>query len=726
MARTARFLLYALLIWAPLPLASNRAIVWVVNGLVAALILCIFLIGEYTAKSAREVDWRPAAWTLAGITVWTAWMVIQALPIAPPALHHPVWSYLGSDIPGVRGAISVNPTSTWTTIAEFVPMVLLGLVSFRLAMDHKRARTLLAVVVFATTLVALVGLISFFSGFEIVSLLDTAHYEGYLTATFVGRAAAASYFAIGIVAAAALIAGGIESARTERGRPVFTAIWDSSIYILAFLVLLVALLETGSRGGLIAAVVGLLVVVALAAPPARGFAARAMVVILVAAGLAVLMWLFGERLFERLSEGVGDQDRLMVYRETIQMILARPILGHGAGTFGDVYPMFQGPGDHNLVWLRTHSTYLQAAAELGIPIFAVTVLTLLFVLGVILRGLSHRTEPAPAALAALGVAVGLALQSAIDFSVQLQAVALTVVVLLGAGMGEAIASRRRGASVADRDKERAGEVPGGVRPQFQRVNVTIPTTRAGNGSDGATEAGMIPDGRRVYVFGDLHGRLDLLIRLREAILRDRAKSAPATVQVIGLGDFIDRGPESRQVIETLMSDTFECSTAFIRGNHEQMLLDFLEGAEAGPMWVRNGAMATLQSYGVDVSDFTVEGSRIDYQALQDAFRRALPEDHAAFYTGLPLSLVVGGYFFVHAGARPGIPLHLQKPSDLLWIREGFVDRDAEFERIVVHGHTPVEQPYLGKYRINLDTGAYLTNRLTCLVLETRERRILEI
>jgi serine/threonine protein phosphatase 1 len=179
-----------------------------------------------------------------------------------------------------------------------------------------------------------------------------------------------------------------------------------------------------------------------------------------------------------------------------------------------------------------------------------------------------------------------------------------------------------------------------------------------------------------------------------------------------------------RVIEALTSDFFECDAAYIRGNHEQMLLDFLGDPDAGPAWLRNGARETLRSYGVDLAD--ASGARVDYGKLRTAFRARLPEAHRAFFADLPLSLTVGGYFFVHAGARPGVPLDLQKSSDMLWIRDGFADRDEQFEKVVVHGHTPVDRPYLGKYRINLDTGAYLTNRLSCLVLESRERRILEI
>jgi serine/threonine protein phosphatase 1 len=378
----------------------------------------------------------------------------------------------------------------------------------------------------------------------------------------------------------------------------------------------------------------------------------------------------------------------------------------------------------------------------------VTVATVLLILTVAAKGVLRRVEPTPATLAALAAGAGLAVQSAIDFSVQIQAVAVTAVALLGAGLGEAVAQRRdAGRRDADRPVARPAPRPVPVVPsrfervsvtiptagirataqpssgEFQRVQVTIPTRESAPSTN--APAGTVPEGRRIYVFGDVHGRFDLVQRLRDAILRDRARSAPATVQVIGLGDFIDRGPDSMRVIEALTSDFFECDAAYIRGNHEQMLLDFLDDPEMGSVWLRNGARETLRSYGVDLAD-AESATRVDYGKLRTAFRARLPRAHAAFLADLPLSFVVGGYFFVHAGARPGVPLDQQKSSDMLWIRDGFADRDEQFEKIVVHGHTPVDRPYLGEYRINLDTGAYLTNRLSCLVLESRERRILEI
>jgi serine/threonine protein phosphatase 1 len=179
------------------------------------------------------------------------------------------------------------------------------------------------------------------------------------------------------------------------------------------------------------------------------------------------------------------------------------------------------------------------------------------------------------------------------------------------------------------------------------------------------------------------------------------------------------------VIEALSGDGwFGCPASYLRGNHEQMMLQFIDDPERyGPLWFRNGAAETFRSYVEDGASMIAQPP-VNYRAVCERLVEAMPARHLEWLRTLPARLEDGGYFFAHAGARPGIPLAIQREEDLLWIREGFSDRDAPFEKVVVHGHTPVDQPYFGRYRINLDTGAYFTNRLSCLVLEGPTRRLL--
>jgi serine/threonine protein phosphatase 1 len=235
----------------------------------------------------------------------------------------------------------------------------------------------------------------------------------------------------------------------------------------------------------------------------------------------------------------------------------------------------------------------------------------------------------------------------------------------------------------------------------------------------------VAEGVRVYAFGDVHGRADLLRPLFSAIERQVGRSHLARSVVVGLGDYIDRGGESRAVIEALINGVPGCELVPVRGNHEQMLLDFLEDPKrCGPAWLANGALETLRSYAVEVRKISrLEDDEL--QAIRASLARNLPPGHLLLLQRLPLSYVSGDYFFAHAGVRPGVGFKDQVARDLLWIRDGFADGDEPFEKVVVHGHMPVDQPYLGRYRINLDTGAYFTNRLSCLVLEGTTVSLLE-
>jgi serine/threonine protein phosphatase 1 len=236
----------------------------------------------------------------------------------------------------------------------------------------------------------------------------------------------------------------------------------------------------------------------------------------------------------------------------------------------------------------------------------------------------------------------------------------------------------------------------------------------------------VADGCRVYAFGDLHGRHDLLLRLFATIADDLGQRSTASTFLVGLGDYVDRGPESRSVLETLVTGFTGCTLVCLRGNHEQMLLDFLDDPlRNGRQWFAHGGKETLQSYAIDIGG----GGPPNGPALvsaRDQFARAIPPSHLIFLQRTPLTYTSGDYLFVHAGVRRDTPLHSQSAKDLLWIKRGFSDEDAPFEKFVVHGHTPLERPYFGQHRINLDTGAYLTGRLTCLVLSDTNQQVIEI
>jgi len=231
-----------------------------------------------------------------------------------------------------------------------------------------------------------------------------------------------------------------------------------------------------------------------------------------------------------------------------------------------------------------------------------------------------------------------------------------------------------------------------------------------------------PDRMRVYAIGDVHGRDDLLARLATLIEAD-SQSARGEVVTVFLGDYVDRGPNSAAVVERLASGRFPTPIRALRGNHEATLLRFLGEASVLEYWRSIGGLETLHAYGVDVAK-AMRGR--EYQAARDAFVAVLPSRHRQFLEATELSVVLGDYFFCHAGVRPSAPLSAQSESDLLWIRDGFLSHEQPLGKIIVHGHTPVASPEVTANRINIDTGAFATSTLCCLALEGEERRFLSV
>jgi calcineurin-like phosphoesterase family protein len=237
---------------------------------------------------------------------------------------------------------------------------------------------------------------------------------------------------------------------------------------------------------------------------------------------------------------------------------------------------------------------------------------------------------------------------------------------------------------------------------------------------GSSEA-RIPGGMRIYAIGDLHGRADLLERLLAKIDQDlTAHPIRRAVQVF-LGDYVDRGPSSRDVITRLIDRAHLHETVFLQGNHEVIFQEFLDNPQVFEHWRQFGGLDTLMSYDVKVPLRMTAAQLADLSA---ATYDALPPSHRSFLNQLIPWFSCGSYFFVHAGVRPGVALDAQRQEDLYWIREEFLNHERSFGKIIVHGHTPVDEPDIRPNRINIDTGAYATGRLTCLILEGSERRFL--
>ena len=236
----------------------------------------------------------------------------------------------------------------------------------------------------------------------------------------------------------------------------------------------------------------------------------------------------------------------------------------------------------------------------------------------------------------------------------------------------------------------------------------------------------IPPGQRVYAIGDIHGRIDLLETLHTAILKDAATAPERAKTVIYLGDYIDRGHGCHEVLDLLSADPFPFPgfrTVFLKGNHEDLMLGFLAGKRSASVWLPNGGDTTLRGYGIDAAGSRwsrLLGGPTEARLAEwrETLEQNLPDHHRAFLTDkVKLSHVVGGYVFVHAGIRPGLPLDMQDPEDLLWIRDDFLFSTRDYGFVVVHGHTIVPEVEIQPNRIAVDTGAWRSDRLSCLILD---------
>lgn len=234
--------------------------------------------------------------------------------------------------------------------------------------------------------------------------------------------------------------------------------------------------------------------------------------------------------------------------------------------------------------------------------------------------------------------------------------------------------------------------------------------------DRSARQAAMPDRTIAYAIGDIHGRADLLEDLLSRITSHADSSAAERRVIIFLGDYVDRGWQSKEVLERLSSlnlDGFE--TVFLKGNHEEALLSFLADPQFLESWRQYGGLETLHAYGLKDLNFRADEDYL--KQVHSSFVESFPQEHRSFLEQLPSSHELGGYLFVHAGVRPGVPLDQQEERDLRWIRDEFLESRMNFGKRVVHGHCPEEEPQIRPNRIGIDTGAYITGVLTAAVLQ---------
>jgi serine/threonine protein phosphatase 1 len=229
-------------------------------------------------------------------------------------------------------------------------------------------------------------------------------------------------------------------------------------------------------------------------------------------------------------------------------------------------------------------------------------------------------------------------------------------------------------------------------------------------TDGARRRSSVPEGVVLYAVGDIHGQAHLLTSLLARIEEDVSQVEHQRGILVFIGDYVDRGADSRSVVDQVLGGRPGFETIPLRGNHEQMLLDFVSDPQSWEVYRRLGGVETLLSYGVD-RELLMPG--VAPPRVRDAFLSVFPKTHHEFLRALAFSYDCGDYHFVHAGVRPGVALESQSAEDRLWIRDEFLNAGDVFgSRVIVHGHTPTRDPEVLGFRVGIDTGAYMTGRLT--------------
>tara|TARA_R110000824_G_scaffold11585_8_gene50763 strand:+ start:15414 stop:16181 length:768 start_codon:yes stop_codon:yes gene_type:complete len=237
------------------------------------------------------------------------------------------------------------------------------------------------------------------------------------------------------------------------------------------------------------------------------------------------------------------------------------------------------------------------------------------------------------------------------------------------------------------------------------------------------DSATVPEGRRVYAIGDVHGRNDLLLQLLDKIIKDDGERDDIQSEIIFLGDLVDRGPDSAGVLDTAMQAKAELGNVrFLMGNHEEVYLAATTGDEKSVRFFnRIGGRETILSYDITMKEYI----ELDIPQLALRIPELFPQKHIDFIRGFEDRITIGDYAFVHAGIRPGVPLPEQQQKDLRWIREDFLSAQEAHEKIIVYGHTINDDVVETGNRIGIDTGAYYSDKLTALALQGSKRWYLD-
>jgi O-antigen ligase len=433
-----RLLLYSLLVVAPLLLGSNRPLFWGINGVVSALAIAALAQSELARPESSRLDWHIPRVALLGILIMGMWIAIQASPWTPQSLHHPIW-FASPALAVAKGAISADPSQTWQALSWWSTLSIF-IVAVRIGTDTKQRTFLLELMLSMCVLISAFGFLVEHYQLATLGLFPKVYYRGWLTGTFVNRNSAASFIGIGLIIALGLASRKYASLRSQTTRfSIFdladTVISRTGLYSIAALWLFFALLLTGSRGGISAGIVGCTLIVFLRALKAGRL--NASVVAAILGGLAITVALSVKALETRTDAADSTSVRISLYKEAMRAIADRPILGHGAGTFGSIQPHYHSSTTpSNVVWDNAHSTVLEIIITLGVPAVALAVTILGYIFLSVIRTWRNKPNDLSIVVITLAASTAVTLHAFIDFSLEIQAIAIYVACLLGLSIGE--------------------------------------------------------------------------------------------------------------------------------------------------------------------------------------------------------------------------------------------------------------------------------------------------
>lgn len=443
MGKLSRFLLALQLCVAPFLLGSNRAVFWSLNALLAAMALLAFVLAEYKNAKRSRADWALPFQILLLLALPGLWMVFQLVPEVPQLLAHPVWAH----VPGSSPAITLNPHQTALALMWWLTLGII-FVAIRAATRRDGVIWYLHLMMIVILCVAVFGLTTLYLGLETLGITAKQQYSGWLTGPFVNRNTAASFLMIGLTIAVVL---GLDAYYTLqdnlRGASAAARLFlvlcsKVSVYAGVAVVIFVASLLTGSRAGLASSLLSLLVVFLLCTHKGKRRMSKVWLVTIIAS--LGLMAVTSNALLKRSEDGAASSNvRLELYHEAVRAIAARPMLGHGGGTYQTVEPLYRQPeSGTKYIWNHAHNSYLEAAATMGLPVIIVWLALFAVVLARLFQAQRVSEKLPKATVVVLAISLSEGLHALVDFSLQIQAIALYATCLLGLSVGEIMSSQK--------------------------------------------------------------------------------------------------------------------------------------------------------------------------------------------------------------------------------------------------------------------------------------------